>query len=188
MAGAVVHLVETDDVARKAAKSGGAVWTEKSFVARAVDLREALSADWNAGEASGAKQVPSNHGQHAHRRRRTRRSWGERSTPWKRGSPPSPSDRSDAAHHLYVGARPRMGKITDFHKLVPETPPKSKLPRPLRRGRLTRAPRTATRLHRARPIAAPAAGDTGQGVDRFSVHYYERDKGLICRNRSPGNA
>lgn len=51
VAKAVVHLVEIDDVARKAAKSGGAAWTD-DLRGRAVALREALAADWNASKAS----------------------------------------------------------------------------------------------------------------------------------------
>lgn len=53
VAKAVVLLAEIDDVARKAAKAGGAQWTDE-LRGRAVSLRAALSSDWNAGKVSEA--------------------------------------------------------------------------------------------------------------------------------------
>ena len=47
LAKAVVALVEIDDTARKAAKSGGAAWTDE-LRQRAIALRMTLAADWNA--------------------------------------------------------------------------------------------------------------------------------------------
>jgi NADPH-dependent glutamate synthase beta subunit-like oxidoreductase/NAD(P)H-flavin reductase len=51
LAKAVVRLVEVDEVARKAAKAGGAQWTDE-LRARAVALRKALASDWNAQKPS----------------------------------------------------------------------------------------------------------------------------------------
>ncbi|HEY8073689.1 MAG TPA: FAD-dependent oxidoreductase, partial [Labilithrix sp.] len=51
LAKAVVRLVEVDDVARKAAKAGGAQWTDE-LRGRAVALRAALQGDWNAQKPS----------------------------------------------------------------------------------------------------------------------------------------
>lgn len=53
VATAVVSLVEVDDVARKAAKAGGARWTDE-LRGRAVAVRAALLADWNAAMVSEA--------------------------------------------------------------------------------------------------------------------------------------
>ena len=53
VAKAVVLLAEVDDVARKAAKSGGAQWTDE-LRARAVALRTALASDWKASKVSEA--------------------------------------------------------------------------------------------------------------------------------------
>ena len=53
VAKAVVLLAEADDVARKAAKAGGAQWTDE-LRGRAVTLRTALAADWNASKVSEA--------------------------------------------------------------------------------------------------------------------------------------
>jgi NADPH-dependent glutamate synthase beta subunit-like oxidoreductase/NAD(P)H-flavin reductase len=56
VAKAVVLLAEVDDVARKAAKAGGAQWTDE-LRGRAVALRTALAADWNASKVSEAACV-----------------------------------------------------------------------------------------------------------------------------------
>ena len=53
VAKAVVLLNEVDDVARKAAKAGGAQWTDE-LRGRAVALRTALASSWNAGKVSEA--------------------------------------------------------------------------------------------------------------------------------------
>jgi NADPH-dependent glutamate synthase beta subunit-like oxidoreductase/NAD(P)H-flavin reductase len=53
VAKAVVQLAEVDDVARKAAKAGGAQWTDE-LRGRAVALRLALASDWNASKVSEA--------------------------------------------------------------------------------------------------------------------------------------
>ena len=53
VAKAVVLLDEVDDVARKAAKAGGAQWTDE-LRGRAVALRTALASDWNASKVSEA--------------------------------------------------------------------------------------------------------------------------------------
>ena len=53
VAKAVMLLFEVDDVARKAAKAGGASWTDE-LRARAVTLRQALSSSWNAQKVSEA--------------------------------------------------------------------------------------------------------------------------------------
>ncbi|MEA2747253.1 MAG: hypothetical protein QOI41_1396, partial [Myxococcales bacterium] len=53
VATAVVLLAEVDDVARKAAKAGGAQWTDE-LRGRAVALRAALASDWNASKVSEA--------------------------------------------------------------------------------------------------------------------------------------
>ncbi len=53
VAKAVVLLAEVDEVARKASKAGGAAWSPE-LRGRAVALRAALSADWNARKASEA--------------------------------------------------------------------------------------------------------------------------------------
>ncbi len=53
VAKAVVLLVAVDDVARKAAKAGGAQWTDE-LRGRAVALRTALASDWNASKVSEA--------------------------------------------------------------------------------------------------------------------------------------
>lgn len=53
VAKAVVLLAEVDDVARKAAKAGGAQWTDE-LRGRAVAVRTALAADWNAAKVSEA--------------------------------------------------------------------------------------------------------------------------------------
>ena len=51
VAKAVVLLAEVDDIARKAAKAGGAQWTPE-LRDRAISLRGALVASWNAGKVS----------------------------------------------------------------------------------------------------------------------------------------
>jgi NADPH-dependent glutamate synthase beta subunit-like oxidoreductase/NAD(P)H-flavin reductase len=51
VAKATLLLAEVDDVARKAAKHGGATWTDELRL-RAIELRTALAADWNAGKVS----------------------------------------------------------------------------------------------------------------------------------------
>ena len=51
VAKAVVMLAEVDDVARKAAKAGGAQWTDE-LRGRAVSLRAALCNDWKASKVS----------------------------------------------------------------------------------------------------------------------------------------
>ena len=56
VAKAVVLLTEVDDTARKAAKAGGAQWTDE-LRARAVTLRKALSTSWNAQKVSEAAVV-----------------------------------------------------------------------------------------------------------------------------------
>ena len=53
VAKAVVLLAEVDEVARKAAKSGGAQWSDE-LRGRALSLRAALAADWNASKVSEA--------------------------------------------------------------------------------------------------------------------------------------
>jgi NADPH-dependent glutamate synthase beta subunit-like oxidoreductase/NAD(P)H-flavin reductase len=53
VAKAVVLLAEVEDVARKAAKAGGAQWTDE-LRGRALALRAALSSDWNASNVSEA--------------------------------------------------------------------------------------------------------------------------------------
>ncbi len=53
VAKAVVLLAEVDDVARKAAKAGGATWTDE-LRARAVTLRKTLAGSWNAQKVSEA--------------------------------------------------------------------------------------------------------------------------------------
>jgi NADPH-dependent glutamate synthase beta subunit-like oxidoreductase/NAD(P)H-flavin reductase len=53
VAKAVVLLAEVEDVARKAAKAGGAQWTAE-LRGRAVAVRKALAADWNAAKPSEA--------------------------------------------------------------------------------------------------------------------------------------
>lgn len=51
VAKATILLAEVDDVARKAAKAGGAQWTDE-LRGRALALRAALVADWNAHKVS----------------------------------------------------------------------------------------------------------------------------------------
>src|SRR5699024_7700931 len=51
VAKAVLLLAEVDDVARKAAKAGGAQWTD-DLRARASTVRSALGTSWNAGRIS----------------------------------------------------------------------------------------------------------------------------------------
>jgi NADPH-dependent glutamate synthase beta subunit-like oxidoreductase/NAD(P)H-flavin reductase len=53
VAKAVLLLVEVDDTARKAAKAGGASWTDE-LRARAATVRRALTASWNASKVSDA--------------------------------------------------------------------------------------------------------------------------------------
>jgi NADPH-dependent glutamate synthase beta subunit-like oxidoreductase/NAD(P)H-flavin reductase len=51
VAKAVLLLVEVDDTARKAAKAGGAAWSEE-LRARATTVRTALASSWNASKVS----------------------------------------------------------------------------------------------------------------------------------------
>ena len=153
VAKAVVLLNEVDDVARKAAKAGGAQWTDE-LRGRAVALRTALSSSWNASKVSEAAcavgdphdahgcRQPEGRGVRARRHRGLARTAQEGSR--RPGAPLAVAPRAE---------EPRLPEP----RRAPS--PRAEDPRALRRPR-PRAPR-ARWLLAHRPPRRPAHGRAG---------------------------